>query len=64
MNSDYLDTAAAAAILGVHPGTLANWRSQGRGPQYVRVGRRVRYTRLSLFFWTASRWRYARADHS
>jgi hypothetical protein len=41
-----LDEAGAAAVLGVHPRTLANWRSQGRGPRYVAVGRRRVY-RLS-----------------
>ena len=36
----------AAAVLGVHPRTLANWRSQRRGPIYIAVGRRRVY-RLS-----------------
>jgi hypothetical protein len=27
----------------VAEGTLANWRSQGRGPKYFKAGRRVRY---------------------
>ena len=38
-----LDEAEAAAVLGVHPRTLANWRSQRRGPRYVAVGRRRVY---------------------
>jgi hypothetical protein len=38
-----LDEVEAAAVLGVHPRTLANWRSQGRGPRYVAVGRRRVY---------------------
>lgn len=29
----------AAAMLGVSPRTLANWRTQGIGPAFVRVGR-------------------------
>lgn len=33
----------AAHVLGVAPGTLANWRGCGRGPRYVRLGRRVVY---------------------
>ena len=28
----------AAAMLGVSPRTLANWRTQGIGPAFVRVG--------------------------
>lgn len=30
----------AAQMLGVSPRTLANWRSEGKGPDYVRLGRR------------------------
>ena len=28
----------AAAMLGVSPRTLANWRTQGIGPAFVRIG--------------------------
>jgi hypothetical protein len=34
----------AAAILKKKPLTLATWRSQGRGPRYLKVGRHVQYT--------------------
>ncbi len=47
-----LDTAQAAQRLNVDEGTLKNWRSQGRGPDYVVVGggggRLVRYTPRAL----------------
>lgn len=33
----------AAARLGIAPATLRNIRSQGRGPKYCRVGRRIVY---------------------
>ena len=33
----------AAVRLGLSPGTLRNWRHLGRGPAYVKVGRRVLY---------------------
>ena len=36
----------AAQRLGLHPRTLDNWRSQQRGPRYIRLGRRIVY-RLS-----------------
>ena len=41
-----LDTVAAAKYVGVHPITLARWRSHGDGPAYVRMGRngRIRYS--------------------
>ncbi|MEW6756378.1 MAG: helix-turn-helix domain-containing protein [Candidatus Latescibacterota bacterium] len=37
------DVLEAARFLGVGHRTLDNWRSQGRGPRYARVGRRVVY---------------------
>jgi predicted DNA-binding transcriptional regulator AlpA len=27
-----------ALMLGIHPGTLANWRSEGKGPEFVKLG--------------------------
>lgn len=37
-----LDTKSAAPCIGVAPGTLENWRSQGIGPKFIKtsVGRR------------------------
>ena len=32
-------SAEAAQMLGISPRTLANWRVQGRGPAYVRLGK-------------------------
>lgn len=29
----------AAAMLGVSPRTLANWRTQGIGPAFIRIGK-------------------------
>lgn len=40
--------------LGIPKGTLANWRSAGRGPAYLRVGRHVRYRQSAVAAWTAS----------
>ncbi|GMU79957.1 MAG: hypothetical protein AMXMBFR46_27460 [Acidimicrobiia bacterium] len=37
--------------LGVPLGTLANWRYQGQGPAYVRVGRHVRYRAQDVTAW-------------
>jgi predicted DNA-binding transcriptional regulator AlpA len=41
----YLTESQAAEILAVKKGTLANWRSERRGPAYVRLGggRVIRY---------------------
>ena len=46
------DTSAAAVYLGVAPKTLANWRSQGKGPKYRKYSRRcVRYFKPDLDRW-------------
>jgi hypothetical protein len=34
---------AAAQILSISASTLRAWRSQGRGPAYIRAGRRILY---------------------
>lgn len=36
-------SSGAADVLGVPEHTLAQWRSKGTGPEYVKVGRHVRY---------------------
>lgn len=41
----------AAKWLGVSEYTLRRWRSQGRGPACVRVGRLVRYRTEDLARW-------------
>ena len=39
----------------VSTGTLANWRSQGKGPPYQKLGSRVRYPVAQLEEWEAAR---------
>jgi hypothetical protein len=34
----------ASQLLGVSTSTLRAWRSQGRGPEFSRLGRRIVYT--------------------
>ncbi len=36
-------------------GTLRNWRYQGIGPKYVKVGASVRYRRSDVVAWLDSR---------
>jgi excisionase family DNA binding protein len=38
-------------LLGVPRATLANWRSAGKGPPFVKVGRHVRYRREDVDRW-------------
>jgi predicted DNA-binding transcriptional regulator AlpA len=50
-----LDEREAAQYLGLAPGTLRNWRTAGRGPRHVRLGRRVGYRVEDLQAWTEER---------
>lgn len=45
----FLTEREAAARLALAPGTLRNWRHQGEGPPWVRIGTRsVRYSATEL----------------
>ena len=46
-----VDNKQAADILGVNYLTLQNWRSTGKSPRYVKVGRNVRYRISELKAW-------------
>jgi hypothetical protein len=48
MNSDLLNAAAAATYLKIAKQTLAIWRLSGRGPAFVKIGRRVAYRKAEL----------------
>ena len=41
----------AAPIIGCQPMTLANWRSQRKGPPYRKVGRSIFYSLKELLEW-------------
>jgi len=44
----------AAPIIGCQPMTLANWRCQGRGPAYRKIGRSIYYNLAELIEWRDS----------
>ena len=48
MESDLLTPAEAAKVLRVSPATLPRWRWSGDGPDFVRIGRSIRYRRCDL----------------
>jgi hypothetical protein len=54
-SDDVLSEAEAALDLGISVRTLQNWRRQGRGPRYLKLGDLVKYTpRLLREFKNAS----------
>lgn len=53
----------AAALLSVTPRALQKWRSNGRGPEFIRISSRcIRYRRIDLAAWTADRVRRSTSD--
>lgn len=40
---EYLDTEAAADFTSISAVQLAEWRSRGGGPRYIKMGRKVLY---------------------
>jgi hypothetical protein len=55
VESEWLTPREAGEILRITPGTLANWRLQGRGPQFQRMGKRIRYAREDVEAWLLSK---------
>ena len=51
VNPLYMTTYEAAGFLGFTAGTLRVWRSQGKGPNYYKVGSTVRYEMDDLEAW-------------
>jgi hypothetical protein len=51
----YLNDVEAAKIADLSAQTLRNWRMQGRGPAYVKLGRAVRYSLNDLISWLEGR---------
>ncbi len=50
----YLASDPALLVLG-RPSTLAHWRSEGRGPAFIKLGARVAYRGSDLNGWLAAR---------
>lgn len=58
----YLPNADAAEFLGLSPRTLERLRVEGRGPTFLKLGRRVLYARVDLVAWAESRRRSSTSD--
>lgn len=50
-----LDENEASPYVGASAKTLANWRSLGLGPKWIRVGRLVKYDPADIEEWKAQR---------
>ena len=48
---NYISAKEVERALGISEKTLANWRSQGRGPIYYKLGGKVRYEVSDLEDW-------------
>lgn len=48
---DLLTEEVVAARLSISVKTLRNWRWQGRGPRFLRLGRAVRYSPAEIELW-------------
>jgi hypothetical protein len=45
---NFLNDVEAAKFLRLSPQTLRNWRTQSRGPAYIKAGRAIRYAMEDL----------------
>ena len=61
-HTTYLDTRAAAAHLGLSPRTLDRYRVSGEGPEFYKLGSRVRYRLADLEAWAETRRRRSTSD--
>jgi excisionase family DNA binding protein len=50
-----LTTPEAASYLHIQPTTLEQWRWNGRGPRFIKMGRSVRYRIADLDAFTEAR---------
>jgi predicted DNA-binding transcriptional regulator AlpA len=62
MQDEYFNTGEAAAVVKLSASTLNKLRMKGSGPGYLKLGRRVVYSRRSLDEWMSSRVRTSTSD--
>jgi predicted DNA-binding transcriptional regulator AlpA len=62
MTSNLLSEREAAARVGLSPRTLEGYRTDGNGPAFVRLGRRVLYRPADLDAWITSHIRTSTSD--
>lgn len=57
-----LTTTEVAAVLEIAPGTLENWRVQGKGPPYLKLYGHVRYSPTAVQAWVEAQTRRHTSD--
>jgi predicted DNA-binding transcriptional regulator AlpA len=55
MNEEFLDTPGAVMLTKLSASTLTKLRLTGGGPRYLKLGRRVVYSRAALLAWLQDR---------
>ncbi len=58
----YMPQTQAATFLGLSPRTLERFRVEGRGPAFLKLGRRVVYSRDDLVKWAEGQRRRSTSD--
>ena len=58
----YLTSKDAAEFLCVSPLTLRKWRWEGKGPQFVKAGRKVLYRLQDIEDWISGQIRRSTSD--
>lgn len=48
---NHLTIEELASRWGMNTGTLGNWRIQGKGPKYVKIGRKILYPINEIETW-------------
>ena len=60
--SPYLDQIEAAALCRLSPRTLEGYRLRGNGPPYLKVGKKILYTKPDLIVWLERHRRTSTSD--
>jgi len=63
MDAEYLTPRQLAQLIGVSESTLSKQRMRGDGPEYVKTGRSVRYSRAAGLAYMAARTRRSTSDN-
>jgi len=61
-DSPYMPQGTAAAFLNLSPRTLERLRVDGRGPAFLKLGRRVMYSRADLVSWAEAQRRTSTSE--